>query len=129
MFCEQEYRDQFDPDNTDPPRVSRGSKERIAVQLNCAWRSGTFKLANNIVWNSTESGWTTDEAACWYVDAMLHPYWRQARQDLEATDAVMATAHGVNVCDVYKSHFAPTVMAKLRAAGAATAFVPANETD
>ena len=35
----------------------------------------------------------------------------------------------MNVCDVYKSPFAPTVMAKLRAAQAATAFVPANETD
>ena len=86
-------------------------------------------LKNNIVWNSTPTGWTTDEAACWYVDAMLHPYWRRTREQLAREDAALADVHGINVCDVYKSHFAPSVMAKLRAANAATAFVPANETD
>ena len=70
-------------------------------------------LKNNIVWNSTPTGWTTDEAACWYVDAMLHPYWRRTREQLAREDAALADVHGINVCDVYKSHFAPSVMAKL----------------
>ena len=48
-FCEQEYRDLFDPDKTASPRQPGGPRERIAVQLDCALRRGDFVLKNNIV--------------------------------------------------------------------------------
>ena len=91
-FCEQEYRDLFDPTKTASPRQPSGTRERVAVQLDHALRRGDFKLTNNIVWNSTETGWTTDQAACWYVDAMLHPYWRRTREEV---GAALANVHGV----------------------------------